>query len=118
MAAAKLDIVLEEDSNFYLKIEYYDENGNMIDMTNYGAAVIFARDKETDYFYRGSVADGVISVLGNSGTIIIDIPTSEINNVPYQRGLWELYIYKTINDPTDSPKRLVEGKFVYSKSLL
>ena len=53
MPAAKENIVLEEDSNLEMQIEYYDENGAAIDITNYGATMVFAEIGSDDFIKGG-----------------------------------------------------------------
>lgn len=118
MAAAKLDIVLEEGSDLAFDFTYLDEDDVAVDVTGYGGTIVFAKNKESEPFIKGTDTDGWIQFGTTDGSIIVDVPYTQFQNLGSEKGLWQLYIYPTSGDITTNPKRLIEGEWVYSKSLL
>lgn len=120
MGAAKLDIELEEKSDFTKELTYRDSDGNLVDVTNYGAAIVFSKDKDTPPFYTGYASDSDTPILvgGTNGIIELQVPHTHYDDLNFDKGRWELYIFPTVGDISDRPKRLIEGKFYYSRSLL
>jgi len=120
MAAATLDITLEEHSDLAFEFTYRDYDGNAKDLTNWGAAIVFSEDEGKDPFYIGYSADSDTPILvgGTNGVIELQVPYEHYDNLDLKEGYWELYIYPTIGDINDRPKRLIKGKFDYDKTLL
>lgn len=118
MPAAKLDIELEEHANLNYEFIYRDRNRDAVDVTGYGATIVLAKDKDSEPFFTGDDTDGSISVGTTGGDFVVDVDYSNFQNLGIKEGVYQLYIYPTSGDITDRPKRLVEGKFFYSKTLL
>lgn len=118
MSAARFDIEIEEKSNLTYEFIYRDSDGNPVDVSNYGAAVIFAKDYDSTPFASGNSVDGWVNVGDTDGSFILAVPYTAFHNLEVERGVWELYIYPTQGDPTDRPKRLIHGTFKFSKGLL
>lgn len=124
MAAAKLDIVLEEHSDLTKEFVYRDADGNPIDVSNWGGAIVLAEEREENevkgHIYTGfsSDSDTPIMIGGTDGLIELQVPHVHYQNLNIIQGVWEVYIYPTIGDLDDRPKRLIQGTFHYSPSLL
>lgn len=118
MSSAKHDIELEEHSNLSFEYVYRDSDGNPVDVTGYGATVLFAEDEESEPFAQGDHNDGWVQIGGTDGVIQLSVPYTAYQNLDIKKGVWQLYIYPTSSDITDRPKRFISGEFVYSKSLL
>lgn len=118
MPAAKFDIVLEEHSNLTYDFTYLDENDNAVDVSNYGATIVFAKDRDSKHLFKGTNVDGWIQIGGSNGKIILNVPYTAYQDLTVEKGIWELYIYPTSGDITDRPRRFIKGKWVYSRTLL
>lgn len=120
MAAAQFNIELEESSNLRFELTYRDSDEAPIDITNYGATIVFKGSNSKEPFYIGHSTDSdtPIAVGATNGLIEIDVPHEHYKNLDIKKGTWQLYIYPNVNDRTNNSIRLVEGEFVYSKTLL
>lgn len=120
MSAARFDIEIEEHSDLSKEFTYRDDQGDPNDVTNWGATVIFAESYNLTPFYRGDSddSDAPVIVGGTNGIIELQVPYTHFQNLDLSQGVWELYIYPTVGDITDRPKRLIYGTFEYKKSLL
>lgn len=118
MAAARLNIELEEKSNLTFDFTYLDEDGDAVDVSNYGGTIAFAKDEKSEAFAKGTVVDGWLEMGGSNGQIVVNVPYTAFSNLNLKRGIWQLYIYPTQGDPTDRPKRLIEGEWVYKPSII
>lgn len=118
MPAAKLDIELEEHADLNYEFVYRDKNRNAVDVTGYGATIVLAEDEDSDPFFTGDDVDGSVSVGTTGGDFVLNVPYTNFQNLGIKEGVYQLYIYPTSGDITDRPKRLIEGKFHYSKTLL
>lgn len=122
MAAAKYDIVLEEQSDFVLNVGYEDPRGTIVDITGYGAK-FEVRDE------RGASAISRLSATVGEG-ITLDIPlgmfririiSAAIDALADElpdgwRGEWDLLIWPTLASPNINALRLVSGKVKYSRA--
>jgi len=118
MAAAKLNIELEEHSDLNFDFTYLDETKTPVDISNYGGLILFSADSNTKPFASGTHNDGWLQLGGADGKIITAVPYTAYENLSLQKGIWQLFIHPTANDITDRPKRLIAGEFIYKPSPL
>jgi len=117
MAAARLDIVLEEDANIQFDFTYKDETGTPIDVNGYGATLVF-RKEDNEIVFTDGHASGAVS-LASDGLITLNVPHTQYDNLPDgSTGRWQLYIFPNTAEPETDRIRLIEGEWVYSSSLI
>lgn len=118
MGAAKFDILLEERSDLNFVFTYFDELGNPVDVTGYGGTIVFSKSIDDEAFAKGDHNDGWVQFGSVNGEIVLAVPYTAFQNIQFEEGVYQFYIYPNSADITDRPRRLLEGKFKFSKSLL
>lgn len=123
MAANEWDIILEEESEFELKVTYYSEDKTAKDISGYGAVfeVRTERKSNATSLIRAMHTND-ISIAGTSGEIFVEIPESEVTairqNYPdFEVGAWDLLIFPDPNNPSVDSERLAQGQAYYEDAV-
>lgn len=124
MAAAKYDIVLEQDSDFVRVFTWLDKDGLGVQIEGWGARLIITEDKEKGATALIDIREGAGITLGldsgvEVGQIQIRIPASDINALFADNkkfGHWQLYLFEDPDTQTANIVRLLEGEVLESKS--
>ena len=112
MSAGKLDIVIEEGSDFFLHLTWLDNAGAAHDLSGYSAAM---KIKEA---VAGTEIDNLVSgteitLGGAAGTIQVDIGGSVTAAYSFDWGVYDLWV----DDGSGVVTRIVEGAVKFSREV-
>lgn len=116
MAAGVYPITMEENSDFTMIATWYDDDGEPVDITDYGALMVVKeeRDIEADEICRVDHNVG-ITVGDTDGTFKIRVTEGLIN--PTDRwGWYEFITFPLTGDITFNPTRLLQGQVEFDFS--
>ena len=106
MAAATLDILIEQGATFVLNLVWQDSTGAAIDLSLFTADMqVRSKVSDTNILLEASTANGYIVLGGPAGTIAITVPAAVTAALTATRGVYDL----EITSPTGTVTRLVEG---------
>jgi hypothetical protein len=113
MAATKYDFSIEQGSSFRLSLTYKDNNGNIIDLTNYCVRLVWKTDGGDLYTFNSINTDYTnykMTIDGPLGNIILQIPASATNNYTFNEAKYDLEL--------QSPQDLYNGGGKYTLRIL
>ena len=113
MAASKYDFVIEQGSSFKISLIYKDKDGNIIDLTNWCARLIWKTNKNTTQTFETSNLDYSVYkfyIDGPAGKLTLLIPASTTNTFNFNIAKYDLEL--------QSPDDLYDGGGKYTTRLL
>ena len=124
MPASILDITLEDNSDFELKLQLLTDACSVIDIASYGM-IMQIRDAKVDgnVLIEATLGNGYINVNSTTDIFEIDIPVSvitpQIQNFEdiKNRAYYDCVIFPDSAAPTTDPIRLVEGRVEFSRGI-
>jgi len=116
MAAAILNIELEQHSNLTFDFTYYDSDKNAVNVTNYGGLILFSVDKDSKPLAYGTHNESWLQFGTTDGKITVNVPYTAYDNLAKRSGIWQLIIHPDASNINDRPKLLIRGEWVYIPS--
>ena len=112
MAASKYDFSIEQGSSFRFSIIDKDTEGNIIDISNYCARLIWTTNEGTVYTFSTdhTGTDYKFSIDGSNGQILLLLPASTTNNFHFNTAKYDLEI--------QSPNQLYVGGGYHTSRIL
>lgn len=109
MGAGHYDLEIEQGSALQLTIVWKDNNGDVIDLTDYTAIMQIRETKSsTTTIAEYSTDNGKITIIGESGQINIDETSANTADYDFISAVYDLKIIDTSNNAY----RLLEGTVV------
>ena len=116
MAVAKHNFTIEQGSVFSHIIIYRDANSNPVNLTGYTAILQIRKTKEASFIIQElSTTNGYLTLGGNNGTIILNIPSDITHALNFEWGFYDLELYPS--GDTTRAIRLLEGKINLNKQV-
>ena len=93
MPASQYNFAIEQGSSFRMNLIYKDDNGNIIDLTNWCARLTWTTNKNTTQTFNTTNLDYSIykfTIIGNEGKISLLIPADTTNNFDFNTAKYDL----------------------------
>lgn len=114
MAAGKLDLLIEQGSEFEQILEWKDVDGTEIDLTGFKAEMhVRSRKDSKDIILELTSENGRIVLGGLTGQITLVIPSSITSAIEWSEAVYDLKLIS----PGDKVERLLEGKVIVSEAV-
>lgn len=113
MPASQYNFVIEQGSSFRMNLVYKDDNGNIIDLTNWCARLMWTTNKNITQIFNTTNLDYStykFIIIGNEGKISLLIPSETTNNFDFNTAKYDLEL--------QSPDDLYSGGGKYTTRLL
>ena len=113
MAASRYDFSIEQGSSFRMNLVYKDDNGNIINLTNWCARLTWITNKNVTQVFNSTNLDYNLykfSIIGSEGKISLLIPSDTTNNFNFNTAKYDLEL--------QSPDDLYVGGGKYTTRLL
>jgi hypothetical protein len=122
MAAARWDIVIEEESEFDFYVTLYDSECVKKNIDGWGALfqVRKERSAESPVLYERTSADTIYVQPDEAiGLVHIKMFVSQVNNPaePFTEAYWDLLMWPADGEAGGKSKRIVEGKVRWSPAV-
>lgn len=114
MAAAVLDITIEQGSRFQDYFLWKDSDGNPVDVSSYTAKMQIREDKDKDSTLIHTVSNSNIT-LNSDGTIHPSISATDTGNFTFDWAWYDLIVIPPSGD--DDAVRLVQGRVELDKQV-
>lgn len=95
MAASKHDFIIEQGTSFRLAITYKDNDGNIIDISNYCARLVWTTNNGVSHTFSTLNTDYStykFTVDGTNGQILLLIPANTTNSYDFNTAKYDLEI--------------------------
>lgn len=99
--AIKANIIIDQGTDFSTMINVTDDNGDIIDLTDYTGAAQMRK-----HYSSVSKYDLNVSISGSAGEVTLTMNAATTNTIPYGRYVYDCELTDT---DTDIKIRLVEG---------
>ena len=114
MTAGLANLVLEQGSTFVKTLTWYDELGNLRNLTGYSAELQVRFEAEDEVLlYSANTTTGEIVLGGALGTIVITIPAAATLALDFIKAKYDLLLTSGAGVKT----RLIEGAITLSKGV-
>ena len=114
MSAGTYDFYIEQGATFLKTITWKDSSGTAINLTGYIARMQFRRNKSsTTVLFSATTANGIITLGGSAGTIVINIPATSTDDFSFSEAVYDLELESSGGIVT----RLIEGSVELSKEV-
>lgn len=111
MAAASLDILIEQGATYTQSLVWKDSSGDPLDLTGFTARMQVRKTKNaTTTLLEATTENGYITVGTTDGTIEIEIPAEITAAITAKRGVYDLELISGAGKVT----RLIEGGVEFS----
>lgn len=93
MPASQYNFAIEQGSSFRMNLIYRDDNGDVIDLTNWCARLTWTTNKNTTQTFSTTNLDYSIykfTIIGNEGKISLLIPADTTNNFDFNTAKYDL----------------------------
>lgn len=95
MAASKHDFIIEQGTSFRLAVTYKDNDGNIIDISNYCARLVWTTNNGVSHTFSTLNTDYStykFTVDGTNGQILLLIPANTTNSYDFNTAKYDLEI--------------------------
>lgn len=114
MSAGIYDFYVEQGATFLKTITWKDDNDTAINLTGYIARMQFRRSKSsTDVLFSATTENGIITLGGAAGTIVINIPATSTDDFSFYGAVYDLELESSGGIVT----RLIEGSVELSREV-
>lgn len=113
MAAGKLNLKIEQDASFRLRLYWKDERQRAINLTGYSAVLQMRNSHSDAVLLEMSTANGKIVLTPTTGAIDLTLTDEETGAITWLRASYDL----SLEDSTGTKIRLVEGKVTVVPSI-
>jgi P pilus assembly chaperone PapD len=113
MPASQYNFAIEQGSSFRMNLIYKDDNGNIINLTNWCARLTWVTNRNTTQVFNTTNLDYSIykfTIIGNEGKISLLIPAETTNNFEFNTAKYDLEL--------QSPDDLYAGGGKYTTRIL
>lgn len=113
MPASQYNFAIEQGSSFRMNLVYKDDNGNIIDLTNWCARLTWITNKNTTQVFNSTNLDYSIykfTIVGNEGKLSLLIPADTTNSFDFNTAKYDLEL--------QSPDDLYVGGGKYTTRIL
>ena len=113
MPASQYNFIIEQGSSFRMNLIYKDDNGNIIDLTDWCARLTWTTNKNITQIFTTTNLDYSVykfSIIGNEGKISLLIPANTTNDFDFNTAKYDLEL--------QSPDDLYVGGGKYTTRLL
>jgi len=113
MPASQYNFVIEQGSSFVMNLVYKDDNGNIVDLTDWCARLTWVTSKNiTQTFHTTNIDYNLykFSIIGNEGKLSLLIPADTTNTFDFSSAKYDLEL--------QSPDDLYIGGGKYTTRLL
>ncbi len=113
MPASQYNFAIEQGSSFRMNLIYKDDNGNIIDLTNWCARLTWVTNRNTTQVFNTTNLDYSVykfTITGNEGKISLLIPAETTNNFEFNTAKYDLEL--------QSPDDLYVGGGKYTTRIL
>jgi len=113
MPASQYNFIIEQGSSFVMNLVYKDDNGSIIDLTDWCARLTWVTNKNiTQVFHTTNIDYNLykFSIIGNEGKLSLLIPSDTTNTFDFNSAKYDLEL--------QSPDDLYAGGGKYTTRLL
>jgi hypothetical protein len=113
MAASQYNFAIEQGSSFRMNLIYKDDNGNIINLTNWCARLTWVTNRNATQVFNTTNLDYSVykfTITGNEGKISLLIPAETTNNFEFNTAKYDLEL--------QSPDDLYTGGGKYTTRIL
>jgi len=111
---AHYDIEVDQEAYYSQLFTWKDSNLNPQNITGFSAKMQIREDADDEDPALVTLQDGSgITLGGTAGTILVTMPASETASLPDGNLVYDLLII----DPSNHPKRLLEGRVIVAKAV-
>jgi len=113
MPASQYNFAIEQGSSFRMNLIYKDDNGNIINLTNWCARLTWVTNRNATQVFNTTNLDHSVykfTITGNEGKISLLIPAETTNNFDFNTAKYDLEL--------QSPDDLYAGGGKYTTRIL
>lgn len=122
MAAARWDIVIEEESEFDLYVTLYDSACVKKNIDGWGALFQVRKEKSavSPVLYEASSDDTIfVQPEDEIGLVHVKMYVMKVNNPaePFEQAFWDLLMWPANGEAGGKSKRIVQGRAIWSPAV-
>lgn len=119
MSAARIDVIVEEGSDFSFEFVWLGTSCATTDVTGYGAKMEFRDEPLSTVLWTLSTANGRITIAGTTGlfSLLLEAASVDVYDSTKGKGKYDIKVFPNSASPAVNPIRLIEGGFTYNKQI-